>query len=201
MRYYRGVNVKLDRSFHKHKKSNPEEWNQFREVIRICRRNSIDIRCFIKYCFLNRLVQHQKGRILKDICYLTHHQQLAAYMRDRENIEKCYRIYISILKTAMRMRNMAKERNEPTSATVMSVIGSEFLSNYITTGVVSRYFLALIPNMSTIIHEVVKRGASGDMDVLTDLCMYLPKYSAPAAKAMKMFWPLALNKSIIEICN
>lgn len=199
MKYYRGVFVKLNRDFTSRKGSSPSEWKDFSEVIKLCSANRFDMPCYIKWCFLNRLVPKSKGKALSDVSYLRNVPQIMAYAEDRDGIERLYRVYRSIQKTIMLVKRLSKEDGCTAKETIRKIMSSGKLSTYVSTGTVSPFFVSLIPNSGPLVHRLMDRG-SEDRVVLIDLCNCIPEYSRTATKAMSTFYPNAMAKTVVELC-
>ena len=170
------------------------------EVARICKEHDFNPKLYVKWCFLQRLVPHGKGRTLKDVEYLTHFQQVMAFARERQTIESLYKVYIAIMKSVTRVRNTIREQKLTAAQVIKNIIMSGRFTDYISTGVVSRYFISLIPNISSVIYELTKDSRNEDLNVVSDLCQTLPSYSTKAVEALRMFYPLAINQSILKLC-
>lgn len=201
MKHYRRVFVKTNKNFRPRKKQNPYEWSNFVAVIRICKQNGFNVKSYIKYCFLNRLVCHGKGRAIQDISYLTHFPQISAYAKDKEEIEKLYAVYINILKTVLRIKKMRNESGLGIKQILNRILSSGQFANYLMTGVLSKNFVALIPNIDNYIYERTKNSHSEEHCIIEGLCDNIRKIALMSHKAMNMFWPEAADKSIAEICS
>lgn len=202
MKTYKNVLVSLKRNFHKRKTANRAEWADFVRVIEVCRENGFNIRCFVKWCFLNRLVPHGKGRALSDIRYLTHIQQIMAYSSKKDEIEGLYEIYMSILKSVLRIKNTRKENpSKNTTEILKGLISTGRLGIYISSGRISRYFLSLIPNIENVLHDMLHRNNNEDSRIIDDFCRCCPHYRKNAALAMRVFWPSSCGRNIIELCS
>ena len=201
MKTYRNVIVGLKRNFKKRKKTNKAEWDCFVRVVEICLENGFNLRSYVKWCFLNRLVPHGKGRALKDIEYLTHIQQIMAYASKKDEVEALYGVYLSILKTVMKVKDAMRENGATSAKVIKSLIVSGKMGLYITTGRISRYFLALMPNIENVMHELTHGQNTEDSHVVDDFCKCCGHHRQTASKAMKMFWPTASGKSVAEICG
>jgi hypothetical protein len=202
MKYYKNIIVGLKRNFKRRKKTNKVEWNDFERVISLCMENKFNIRCYVKWCFLNRLVPHDKGHALKDISYLTHIQQIMAYSANKEEIESLYKVYISILKSIIRIKNTKKEQSDKSIEDIIkNVISSGRLGMFISTGGISRYFLSLIPNIENVSHDILHRNNNEDSHIVDDFCNCCQHYRKLSAKALKTFWPSAIGKNIIQLCS
>lgn len=202
MKTYRNVIVGLGRNFRKRKTTNKAEWNDFVRVVEICLENGFNVRCYVKWCFLNRLVPYGKGRALKDVSYLTHIQQIMAYASKKDEVEALYGVYLSILKSVLRIRDIKKGCSDSTVSSVLKrIMSSGRLGMFLTTGRISRYFLALIPNVENVLHDMVHRNNDEDSRIVDDFCKCCPHYRKTSANAMRAFWPTAVGKSVIEICS
>lgn len=200
MKYYKNVFVRLDRDFTSRKRSNPAEWRDFSDVVKICKSNNFNLECYIKYSFINRLVVKSKGRVLSDISYLRNTPQIMAYAKNIKEIERLFRIYRSIQKSILLVRKIVKETNTDTRNTIKKLLSSGKLSIYISTGVLSPYFVSLIPNSGLLIHKLMD-GRNEDRVVLIDFCNRIGIYGLDAQKSMSMFYPNSMKKNIVELCS
>jgi hypothetical protein len=200
MKYFNNIFVKTNRDFLRRKKSKPSEWNDFSEVVKLCRVNGFNLQCYIKYCFLNRLVTRSRGRSLSDISYLRNTPQIMDYARNKTEIEKLFSIYRSIQKSILLVRKMNREHGLETMQTIKKLLMSKKLSIFISTGTVSPYFVALIPKASIIIHAILDRRCE-DGTTLIDFCNRIGIYSKEAIKSLSMFYPNAMTKTIVEMCS
>lgn len=200
MKYFHDVFVSLKRDFTKRKNSKPSEWRDFANVVKMCRINKFNLKCYIKYCFLNRLVPKSKGRTLSDISFLRNTPQIMDYARNREKIERLYAIYVSIQKTIIVVRGICKKTGCTAKESIKKLLSSQQLSTYISTGTVSPYFIALIPKASVIIHNKIDRQCE-DGTVLIDFCNRIAKYGKSAIESLSMFYPNSMTKTIVEMCS
>ena len=199
MKYYHNVFVKLDRDFSRRKTTKPSEWSDFADVIKLCRSGGFDLRSYIKYCYLNRLVPKSRGKSLSDISYLKNTPQIINYARNKDRIERLYAVYRSIQKSILLVRKLCSESGDGPKQSIKKLLTSERLSEYMTTGTLSPYFVALIPNASILIHNMIGRREDGT--VLVDFCNRIAKYSKDAAAALSMFFPSAMAKTVVELCS
>ena len=200
MKYFRNVFVRLNRDFRRRKTAKPDEWKDFSEVIKLCKINGFDFQCYLKYCFLNRLVPKSRGKTLSDISYLRNTPQLIDYARNRTKIEKLYSIYRSIQKTILLIRKIKKETGETAMRSIKRILSSEKLSTYLSTGTVSPYFVALIPKANIIIHKIIDRDCE-DGTTLIDFCNRINIYGKMAIESLSMFYPNSMTKTIVEMCS
>ena len=200
MKYFKNVFVKLDRDFTTRKRTHPSEWKDFSSVVRLCAANGFVLTCYIKYSFLNRLVTKSRGKVLSDVSFLSNTPQILAYAREKDEIERLYKIYRSIQKTILLVRKASKESGCTAKEALRKIVGSAKLSTYVSTGVVSPYFVALIPKAAVLLHGML-RQEEGDRVVLLDLCNRMDIYGRDAHKAMTMFYPNSMTKSIVELCS
>lgn len=200
MKYFHNVFVKLNRDFRRRKNSKPEEWKNFSEVIKLCKINNFDLKCYLKYCFLNRLVPKSRGKMLSDISYLKNTPQIIDYARNKEKIEKLYSIYRSIQKSILIIRKIKKENGETAAQSIKRVLSSEKLATYISTGLLSPYFIALIPKADIIIHKILGRNCE-DGTILIDFCNRINIYGRNAIESLSMFYPNSMTKTIVEMCS
>lgn len=200
LKYYRNVMASLNRDFTKHKTTKPDEWKDFAAVVKLCRANGFKLDCYIKYCFLNRLVPKARGRMLGDVSYLRNIPQIIDYSRNKVEIERLFSIYRSIQKTIILMKRMVKESGGTPKSVLRDVFSSGKLSTYVTTGTMSPYFISLIPKAAQLIHKLMNRYDE-DCGELIDLCNRIEIYGKNAQKAMSMFYPNAMTKTIMELCG
>lgn len=200
MKYFKNVFVKLNRDFRRRKHEKPEEWKDFSDVIKLCRTNGFDLRCYIKYCFLNRLVPKSRGKVLSDISYLRNTPQLLDYARNRVEIERLYSIYRSIQKTILLIKRISKDNGYTAAQSIKRILSSKKLSTLISTGTVSPYFIALIPNANIIIHKIFGRSCE-DCGTLIDFCNSIGRYGKNAIESLSMFYPNSMANTIIEMCS
>lgn len=200
MKYFKNVFVRLNRDFSSRKKAKPEEWSNFSEVIKICNANGFNLQCYLKYCFLKRLVPKGRGRSLSDISYLKNVPQILDYAKNRREIERLYKIYRSIQATIILIRKTSKQRSENAKTSIKRLISSDSLSTYITSGAVSPYFLALIPNVSRLIIGKIDKQCEDGVTLL-DFCNRSQIYAKNAISALSMFYPNSMAKSIVELCS
>ena len=200
VQYFQNVFVKLNRDFRRRKTTKPEEWKDFSEVIRLCAANGFDLQCYIKYCFLNRLVPRSKGRTISDISYLKNTPQLMDYASNRAKIERLYSIYRSIQKTIFLVRKINKETDSDSIHTIKNLLSSKRLSTYLSTGTVSPYFVALIPKSAMMIHKIIDRDCE-DCVTLIDFCNRIGRYGKDAIASLSMFYPNAMAKTVVEMCG
>lgn len=200
LKYYRNIMASLNRDFTKRKTSKPDEWKDFVSVVKLCRANKFKLDCYVKYCFLNRLVPKARGRMLGDVSYLKNLPQIIDYTRNKIEIERLFSIYRSIQKTIMIVKKTVKETGMSPKAVLKDIFSSGKLSNYVTTGTLSPYFIALIPKAAQLIHNLMNRHAE-DCGELMDLCNRIEIYGKDAQKSMSMFYPNAMAKTIIELCG
>ena len=200
MKYFKNVFVSLNRDFRPRKTRKPNEWNDFAAVIKLCKANNFDVGCYIKYCFLNRLVPKSKGHMISDISYLKNTPQILAYAREKKEIERLFKIYRSIQKTIFLVKKISKQTGDTTKATIRNILSSGKLSIYVDTGTVSPYFIALIPNAAMIVQLLMNRK-NEDRGFLIDLCNRINIYGLSAQKSMSMFYPNSMTKNIIELCS
>lgn len=200
MKYFSNVFVKLNRDFRRRKTSRPSEWNDFAEVIKLCRINGFDLKCYIKYCFINRLVPKSRGKTLSDVSFLRNVPQVLDYARNKNNIERLYSIYRSIQKTIIVIRKMSKTNCESASNSIKKILSSKKLSTFISTGLISPYFIALIPNASKIIHSIFEKRCE-DGTVLLDFCNGIRHYGKSAIESLSMFYPSSMTKTVVEMCS
>lgn len=201
MNKYRSVRVRLDRSFKARKARHKDEWANFEKLISMCREHEFNLKCYIKYCFHNRLVPHGKGKALRDVEYLLHYQQIAVYSRLKDTVEKQYKVYMNILKSVMRLKKTKNETGESITRILKEIFKSGHLGNYISSGVISRYFLALIPNITSVLYEATKNSVDEEHHLMDDLCSTIESYKKQSIDALRTFWPDACFKSIIQICE
>lgn len=201
MKTYRNVIVGLNRNFRKRKKTDRAEWDGFRRVIEICQENGFNLRCYVKWCFLNRLVPYGKGKCLRDVSYLTHIQQVVAYASKKDEVEGLYKVYMSILKTVLRIKDAKSGGSSTPLAVLKGIMGSGRLGMYLSTGQVSRYFLSLIPNVENALHDMVHADRDEDSRMVDDFCKCCGHYRRTALGAMRAFWPTAVGKSVIDLCK
>lgn len=200
MKYFSNVFVKLNRDFRRRKTTRPSEWKDFSEVIKLCKANGFDLKCYIKYCFLNRLVPKSRGKTISDISFLRNVPQVLDYARNKSNIERLYSIYRSIQKTIIMVRKMSKDNSESANETIKKILSSKKLSTFISTGLVSPYFIALIPNASNIIHKILEKRCE-DGTVLLDFCNGIRHYGKTAIDSLSMFYPSSMTKTVVEMCS
>jgi hypothetical protein len=201
MKTYKNVLVNLNRNFKRRKTTNYAEWCIVKRVAELCEQYNFDLKCYIKYCFLNRLVPHGKGKGIKDIVFLTHYQQLSDYGNQQAEIERLYKIYINILKSIMRIKSFKNRTNKNTKDILKDIISSGQLFDYILTGVISKHFLVLIPNISNYVYRFSHNERTSDTHVVDNFCKTIGMYGKDAIAAMKMFYPSGLSKNIIQLCN
>lgn len=200
MKYYKNVFVKTNRDFTGHKTSKPDEWRDFSEVVKICNANGFNIDSYIKYCLLNRLVPKSRGRNLSDISYLRNTPQIMDYAANKNEIERLFGIYRSIQRTILLIKRLKNDTGETATNTIKKLLSSSSLSVYLTTGTVSPYFVALLPNASVIIHKVIDRNCE-DGTVLIDFCNRIREFSKSAKNSLSMFYPSAMCKTLVEMCS
>ena len=200
MKYFKNVFVSLKRDFRGRKTRKPSEWNDFSSVVKLCKVNGFNLPCYIKYCFLNRLVPKSRGRVISDISYLRNTPQIISYAKDKTEIERLFRIYRSIQKTIILVKKISNQTGCDAKTTIKNLLSSGNLSVYIDTGTISPYFIALIPNSAMIIHKLMNIK-NEDRVVLIDLCNRIKIYGIDAQKSMSTFYPNSMTKNIIEICS
>lgn len=201
MNHFRHVRIKLNKNFKPRKKLNPYEWSNFQHVIELCKRNGFNVKSYIKYCFLNRLVPHGKGRTISDVSYLMNFPQISDYSQNKEKIEKLYAIYISILKSVLKIRGMCKETGFTVQKTIKNILSSGFICSYVSTGTISRYFLSIIPNIDTILYEATKNDRNEERHLIDGLCSTIKQFTPKAREALEMFWPESVKMTIVELCS
>ena len=201
MKTYHGVTVGLNRNFRRRKRTNFAEWSEAAKVVKLCHDNGFNLKCYVKYCFLARLVPHGRGRSLRDVSFLGHYQQLSAYGSRKDAIERMYRIYMNILRSVLRIKDFHRSSGKSVTAILKEVVSEGKLFDYVSSGVLSRHFLALIPNIGNFVHEQTARRRNTDSNVVWDFYCTLGKYREDAMEAMRTFWPTGLKGSIIELCT
>lgn len=199
LKYYRNVMASLHRDFTKRKDRHPKEWNDFMSVVRMCKANRFNLGCYIKYCFLNRLVPKARGKMLGDVSYLNNTPQLIDYARNKTEIERLFAVYRSIQRTIILVKRMIGENGGTPKTVIKDILSSGKLSHYVTTGMVSPYFISLIPKASQLVHTLMDRYEE-DCTELMDLCNRMEIYGKDAQKSMSMFYPNAMSKTILELC-
>jgi hypothetical protein len=122
------------------------------------------------------------------------------YASKKTKIEALYAVYRSIQKTILLVRRMAKDGDCSGREAIKSILSSRGLSRYLSTGVVSPYFVALIPKASVIIHGILDRKCE-DGTTLIDFCNRIGIYSQKAIESLSMFYPNAMTKTIVEMCS
>lgn len=200
MKYYRGILVNLNRNFKKRKTTNPDEWLNCKKVIELCEKYKFSLKCYIKYCFLNKLVLKKRGQAISDIKLILKFPCIADYQRNQTEIEKLYNIYLSITKSTLLIKNYSTHENIKVNSAIRDILKSGRLSTMIATGVISRYFLSLIPNSSSVMYKVLT-NTSEDKAFINDLCSNIDKYKEDAMNSLRMFYPAALTKNIIQLCS
>lgn len=195
---YNNVHVKTDQNYLSRKNSNPNEWHDYESVIRLCTKNNFHLRCYIKYCFVTYLAPKAKGKSLSDIVYLRNYPQVIGYAKDKINIERLYTIYCSILKTILIIKRLSKENNQDVKSVLKSLFSSGRLGEYVTTGTISQYFIALIPNIKAILFKYIDRF-SDDMTIINDLHSRSENLGKDALASIRMFNSAMSTKSIIKI--
>ena len=200
MRHYRQVRVGLNKNFRPRKTLNPYEWSNFVHVLEMCRRNGFNPKSYIKYCFINRLAPHGKGRTIADVSYLLHYPQIADYSKNRASIEKLYAVYMGILKSVLKVRAMCEEGNMAPAKAIKGILSSGYLCSYVSSGAISRHFLSIIPNITTVVYECTKNSRNEERHLVEGLCETLRSYAPRAMEALDMFWPEAASMSVVELC-
>ena len=198
MKFYRGIYVKLDRNFRGRKDSHKSEWNDFKSVVKLCKDNGFQLKCYIKYCFLNRLVKKNRGHAISDISYLRNYPSILDYAKNKREIERLYSIYMSIRRTAFAVKKMSDGSTNGIKSTLKSVISSGKLMEFISTGSISPYFLALMPRAEFVIHK--NASETEDRAMLGDLCSRIKRIASDAVSSLKMFYPDAMGKTVVELC-
>lgn len=197
---YNGVHVKTDRSFIMHKTSNPNEWHDYESVIRLCKKNGFHLRCYIKYCFTTYLAPKAKGKSLSDIVYLRNYPQVIGYAKNKTEIERLYAIYLSIARTVMVVKKLCKANNQTVKEVIKQIFKSGRLSEYISTGSISQYFILMIPNIRAILFKY-SNEFSDDTIFINDLYSRSETIGKDAINSIKMFHPSMIGKSILTICT
>lgn len=200
MFYHKDVHVGENRNFRKRKTAHPEEWLNFVNVIKLCRKYNFHLKCYITYCYINRLIPHCRGKMLSDVRYLKNPPQIIDYTKNKEKIESNYEIANSIKKTARIIKGLNEQYSLNTKNTLIKIIESGKLSDYISSGVISPFFLSLIPNARVFVHRSLKNNNT-DKTVIMDLCERMGILKKKSVTALSMFEPRYLTKTISEICS
>lgn len=200
MKYYKNILVSLNRNFINRKITNPDEWKNCRKVIELCDKYHFNLKCYIKYCFIHKLATHNRGHVIADISKLTKFSCIAEYEREQKSIEQLYNIYMAITKSIMGIKNICREHSCSSKEAIIKLINSGRLMSYIATGMISRYFLSLIPNAKSVLHKHLTNANEHRVDVY-NICSRIEEDKTEAYKALMMFYPSAIKKSIIDLCS
>lgn len=200
MKYYKNIIVSLNRNFINRKITNPDEWENCKKVIELCNKYNFNLKCYIKYCFIHKLATHSMGHTVSDISKLTKFSCISEYEREQKNIEKKYSVYMAIMKSIMGIKNICKETGCSSKDAIIKLINSGRLMVYISSGIISRYFLSLIPNAKSVLHKHLTNSNEHRDDVY-NICSRIENDKIEAYKSLVMFYPSAIKKNIIELCS
>ena len=104
------------------------------------------------------------------------------------------------MKSIMGIKNICKETGCSSKDAIIKLINSGRLMVYISSGIISRYFLSLIPNAKSVLHKHLTNSNEHRDDVY-NICSRIENDKIEAYKSLIMFYPSAIKKNIIELCS
>ena len=178
----KGFHLSKHRNFSKLKTTKPKEWANFEKLKELCNSNNIDYKKYIPFA-LDEAIKVHKFVHLK---YLLNPIYVSLYT-ENENIEFQYKkINHNIIESFKNIEAICKTKKFCTlSAFIKYIIKEQMLGHYMKCGIISRYILALIPNIKELksyfdqesAHELQIYVINTNDKLLNDAKIALEKYN------------------------
>jgi len=140
----RGYHLSKQRNFSKLKNKKPEEWANFEKLQKLCELKNIDYKKYIPFA-LDEIIKNHKFVHLK---YLLNPTYVSLYIENEEINIQYKKINNYILTSFKVIVALCKAQNIHTfTEFIKYIIKEQKLGHYMKCGLVSKYILALIPNI------------------------------------------------------
>jgi len=159
------------RNFLPRKTTKKAEWAKFVHLVQLCKTYKYNLREYIKFS-LWHVLYHKNGNGWQDPSKLCTLKCLEAFSREKANIERRSNCYKHIFKSTMRICEICTALNIRTFGAFMKwSMKNGRLSEMIYVGTVSRYIIAMIPDIEKLAvnFDQTLRSTVQEM-VLDDLC-------------------------------
>ena len=191
------VYASTHRSFLARKKSKPVEWAKYERLVRLCKQYKYDLREYIKFTLWH--VVRQRGTSWQDPAGLCTLKCVEAFGAEKANIERRSGCYRHIYRSTMRICELCEKLGIKSFGGFMKwAMKSGRLSEMIYVGTVSRYIVAMIPDIERIAvsFEPTLRSTVQEM-VLDDL----PSLRSLAVESLREYDRGNAEKGVFAMVN
>jgi hypothetical protein len=143
----KGIHLSKSRNFDKLKDKKPKEWAAFLKLEELCNEHNFDYKKYISYC-LDEIVHIHKYVHIK---YLLNIKYVRLFSETIEISNQYDKINALILASTNKIVEICKQNNYQTFSEFLKfLIREKKLGHYMKCGILSKYILALIPNINEI---------------------------------------------------
>ena len=193
----KGVYASTRRSFMRRKESKPAEWAKYERLVRLCKQYKYNVREYVKFCLWHVVRGGQKS--WQDPTKLCTLGCLEAFGREKANVERRSACYRHIYRSTSRICELCAHMGIKTFGAFMKwAKSSGRLSEMIYVGTVSRYIVAMIPEIERLAVEFDDTLRKTVQEMVLD---ELPELRALAVESIREYDRKNADKGVFAIIN
>jgi len=193
----KGVYASTHRNFLPRKDARPAEWEKFKKLVRLCKEYKYNLRDYVKFSLWHVLSTKQGWQDPSKLCTI---RCISEFAKEKQNVERLSKCYRHIYSSVMRISELCVANGFKTFGEFMKWANrTGRLSEYIYVGTVSRYIVAMIPDIErhAVKFDAVLRKTIEEM-VLSD---GISELRSLAVDSIREYDRMNGNKGIFVIIN